>query len=93
MNPAAWREALCLNKVHIAEEWAVIALDLSIGAPDSGPIVFTLKDAETWAARDSRGIAKLMAALSAAAQQGWLAPLEWTPDGSIRTALTVPEGV
>lgn len=34
-----------------------------------------------------------LAALRLAADAGWLAPIEELPDGSIRTALRVPEGV
>lgn len=31
--------------------------------------------------------------LSECAADGWLAPLEWMPGGTVRTALTIPEHV
>lgn len=40
--------------------------------------------------RPAAGMTRTLEACEAA---GWLAPIEELPDGSIRTALTVPEGV
>lgn len=94
MNPATWRERLCISKAHLTgEDWALVAMDVSIGAPDSGPIILTMRAIERASERDALGLPRYMTALSIAAQKGWLAPLEWLRDGNIQTALRVPEGV
>lgn len=92
MNPATWRERICNTKAHISESWALIVIDVSIGAPESGPIVMPMREVERAAERGKVGLTRYMEALAEAAGAGWLAPLEWGPRGELRTALRVPEG-
>lgn len=93
MNPATWRERLCNTKSHLSTDWGLVVIDVSIGAPESGPIIMPMHEVERAAERGRVGLTRYMAALAAAADAGWLAPLEWGARGELRTALRVPEGL
>lgn len=94
MNPTTWRERICLSRAHISKaDWPLVCIDLSITAPLAGPLILTMGDVERASVKRELGLTRYMAALGEAAALGWLAPLECLADGTIRTALRVPEGV
>lgn len=87
-----WYEIYYCNAHKLPTEAQVsILLILSWARPVEAGVVVVDRLAAKEVAAGFAG--RVRAGLSSAVAAGWLAPIEELPDGSIRTRLTLPEGV
>lgn len=88
-----WHVAYYINSKTLPQQ-AHVAVLMALSWSD--PVVdgtVVVRDYQAKQAKYGRYSGDLVAGLALAAAAGWLAPIEELADGSIRTALTVPEGV